>query len=277
MSDLKTTPIAAKLRASILQQAIEGKLVPQDPNDEPASKLIERIRKERAELIKQKKAKTPKGGESIIWKDSNGSWWERRGKSEAVCIDDEIPFDIPENWTWARVCSLGTLERGAGIKRSEVVAEGEPCVRYGELYTTYRDEIVEPSSFTSETVYMAAHKLEHDELLITLTGENDIDIGKTVVNSFGRTVAYGGDLLALKNHLQNGHFLMRLFNSPYVGKQRTSASTGNTIVHLSAEKISRFLVPVPPLAEQSRIVKKIDAAMKLTDQLGILERERAML
>ena len=94
---------AKDLRNSILQLAVQGRLVPQDPNDEPASVLLERIRAERAKLIKEKKIKAPKGGESVIYRASDGSHYEKRGKGEPVCIDDEIPFEIPESWKWVRL------------------------------------------------------------------------------------------------------------------------------------------------------------------------------
>ena len=97
---------AKDLKNSILQMAVQGKLVPQDPSDEPASVLLERIRTERAQLIKEKKIKAPKGGESMIYLGSDGSRYEKRSKGEPVCIDDEIPFDIPEGWEWARLAIL---------------------------------------------------------------------------------------------------------------------------------------------------------------------------
>ncbi len=99
---------AKDLKNSILQMAVQGKLVPQDPSDEPASVLLERIRTERAQLIKEKKIKAPKGGESMIYLGSDGSRYEKRvdakgRESEPICIDDEIPFEIPEGWEWARL------------------------------------------------------------------------------------------------------------------------------------------------------------------------------
>ena len=93
---------AKDLKNSILQLAVQGKLVEQDPNDEPASVLIERIREDRAKLITEKKIKAPKGGESVIWRASDGSHYEKRidtkgRESKPACIDDEIPFEIPES------------------------------------------------------------------------------------------------------------------------------------------------------------------------------------
>ena len=110
---------AKDLKNSILQMAVQGKLVPQDPSDEPASVLLERIRTERAQLIKEKKIKAPKGGESMIYLGSDGSRYEKRSKGEPVCIDDEIPFDIPEGWEWARLEGITTyIQRGKSPKYS---------------------------------------------------------------------------------------------------------------------------------------------------------------
>ena len=245
-----------RLRKSILQLAVQGKLVPQDPTDEPASALLDRIRAERASLVKAKKIKAPKGGESVIYRASDGGYYEKRGKGEPVRIDDEIPFDIPESWEWTRVASVFNLVRGSGIKRTEVTETGEPCVRYGELYTTYRSEITVAVSHTSSTVYGKAQKLCDGEVVATLTGENDIDIGRAVVNNTGETIAFGGDLLALKGNYLDGNFAMLSLNAPYMSSQRTTAASGNIIVHLSADKIGNFLMAVPPLDEQRRVVSR---------------------
>ncbi|WP_165056355.1 MULTISPECIES: restriction endonuclease subunit S [unclassified Adlercreutzia] len=250
-----------RLRKSILQLAVQGGLVEQDPDDEPASVLLERIRSERARLVKGKKAKASKGGESVIWRASDGGYYEKRidakgHESDPVCIDDEIPFDIPDSWEWARISSVFNLVRGSGIKRTEITETGEPCVRYGELYTTYRTEIAVPASHTNLDVYNRAHKLLNGEIVATLTGENDIDIGRTVVNNTGKAIAFGGDLLALKGNYVDGNFAMLCMNAPYMRLQRTAAASGNIIVHLSAGRIGNFLIAIPPTEEQRRIVSR---------------------
>ncbi|RYQ12657.1 hypothetical protein PG2093B_0023 [Bifidobacterium pseudolongum subsp. globosum] len=259
--------LPAKLRKSILQAAVEGKLTEQSDDDEPASVLLAGIREQRAQLVREGKAKPVKGGESIIYRDNAGHWFERRGKSDPVCIDEEIPFNIPDSWSWARLNSLATLTRGSGIKRSEVREEGLPCVRYGELYTTYDTAITSAHSFVMQDVFDAAKKMGPDDLVITLTGENDIDIGRAVINQTDETLAFGGDLLAITDTPMDRVYMLIAFHSPVVGQQRTQAATGNIIVHLGAEKVGRFLIPVPPLAEQHLIVEKVDAVLNRVNEL----------
>lgn len=259
--------LPGRLRRSVLQAAVRGGLVPQDPSDEPAAALLRRIREERRRLIAEKGMRAPKGGESVIFAGSDGRRYEKRvdakgRESEPVCIEDEIPFDIPDSWEWARLESVCDLVRGSGIKRSEVTVNGLPCIRYGELYTTYESSIESVASHTSEEVFMRAKKLEPDEVLLALTGENEIDIGKAVFNATSETLAFGGDLLALKGQRLNGGFLSLTINAPMVGLQRTAASTGNIIVHLSATKIANFLLPIPPLNEQKRIVDRVNTVFK---------------
>ena len=256
-----------RLRKSILQMAVRGKLVPQDSDDEPASVLLERIREQRRQLIAEGKLKAPKGGESVIYRASDGSYYEKRvdakgREGEPVCIDDEIPFEIPDSWEWARLSTVFNLARGNGIKRTEVTDSGKPCVRYGELYTTYKTTILKPASFTNQSAYDKAQKLLDGEVIVTLTGENDIDIGRAVVNNTGEAIAYGGDLLALKGGYINGDFTMYSLNSPYMSLQRTSAASGNIIVHLSGGRIGNFLIAVPPKREQIRIVEQLDVLVR---------------
>ena len=262
------TALPGRLRKSVLQMAVQGKLVSQDLTDEPACKLLKRIRDQRHELVAEKKMKAPKGGESVIFRGSDGRRYEKRvdakgRESEPVCIEDEIPFEIPEGWEWARLESVCSLIRGSGIKRADVMADGLPCVRYGELYTTYETSIVDVASLTSKEIFDVSKKLEPDEVLVTLTGENDIDIGRAVYNASGSVLAFGGDLLALKGRKVRGDYLAMAINSSAVGSQRTKASTGNIIVHLSAAKVSRFLVPLPPLAEQACIVEQFETLLSI--------------
>ena len=166
---------AQQLKNSILQMAVQGKLVPQDPNDEPAaSVLLERIRAEKERLIKEMKIKREKNP-SVIFKGADNTPYEKIG-DEVRSLADEVPFDIPDSWEWVRIRSLGEIVRGSGIKRNETVQQGLPCVRYGELYTTYQTSFTSAVSFIAPDLYEKCKHFSYGDVLMTLTGENKPDI-----------------------------------------------------------------------------------------------------
>ena len=254
-----------QLKNSILQMAVQGKLVPQDPNDEPASVLLERIRKEKEQLIKEGKIKKEKNP-SYIFRGADNLPYEKVGKNEPVCIVDEVPFDIPDSWEWARVSSLGSIVRGSGIKRTETVESGKPCVRYGELYTTYHTSFTQAVSFVPEELFDRCKHFSFGDILMTLTGENKPDIAKAVAYLGNDEIAAGGDLAYWTAHGMNPLYLTYLMASPYVVGRKVNLATGDIIVHISGDKLGTILIPIPPLSEQQRIVDKIlEAEVKLVE------------
>ena len=252
------------LKKSILQEAVQGKLVPQDPSDEPAEALLERIRTEKQRLIKEGKIKKDKH-ESVIFRRDN-SHYEKRG-SEEVCIDDEIPFEIPENWAWCRASSLGTMNRGRGIKRTETVAQGCPCIRYGEIYTTYETSFDSAVSFVPDTLDKDCLHFSSGDVVFTLTGENKVDIAKTVAFLGDGQIAAGGDLAFWTHHGMNPLYLVYYMASPYCIELKRRTATGDIIVHISTSKVGDFLVPVPPIKEQNRIVSAIEQLFAVASTL----------
>lgn len=252
------------LKKSILQQAVQGKLVPQDPSDESASVLLERIRGEKEQLIKAGKIKREKH-ESIIFRRDN-SHYEKHG-SEDVCIDKEIPFEIPENWAWSRASNLGVMIRGRGIKRTETVAHGCPCIRYGEIYTTYETSFDATVSFVPETLDKDCLHFSTDDIVFTLTGENKVDIAKAVAFLGDGQIAAGGDLAFWTQHGMNPLYLVYYMASPYCIELKRRTATGDIIVHISTSKVGDFLVPIPPIEEQKRIVAAIEALFAVASTL----------
>lgn len=237
-----------KLKKSILQYAIEGKLVKQDPNDEPASVLLERIKVEKERLIKEGKIKRDKN-DSYIYQGDDKKYYE----------------NIPRGWEVVPLGKLGFLTRGSGIKRSETTEQGLPCIRYGELYTTYKTSFTVAKSHTSKEIYDKAHKIQYGDVLMSLTGENRDDISKGVAY-FGKTpVAMGGDMTCLSNHLMNSLYLVYVLNSPYGISIKRQLATGDIIVHMSNDKISSIGIPVPPLKEQNKITLKINSLFEAID------------
>ena len=246
---------AQQLKNSILQMAVQGKLVPQDPNDEPASVLLERIRAEKERLIKEKKIKREKNP-SVIFKGADNTPYEKIG-DEVRSLADEVPFDIPDSWEWVRIRSLGEIVRGSGIKRNETVPQGCPCVRYGELYTTYQTSFTAATSFISAELDEKCKHFSYGDVLMTLTGENKPDIAKAVAYLGANPVAAGGDLAFWTRHGMNPLFLSYIMASPYIISRKVALATGDIIVHISGDKLGTILLPVPPLAEQEKIVARI--------------------
>ncbi|MCQ2061839.1 MAG: restriction endonuclease subunit S [Fibrobacter sp.] len=256
------------LKKSILQQAIQGKLVPQNPKDEPADKLLERITISRhsshsEESSKKSRKSSSKNPVSRIYRDTDGLWYEQTGSSEPIDISEEIPFEIPETWTWCRLENLGTFVRGSGIKRDETVLEGRPCVRYGEMYTTYKVKFSVVKSFTRDDIFEKCQKIVQNDILMALTGENKWDIALAAVYQGIEELALGGDLCKFTPIECNPLYLVYLINSPYGIEYKRNTSTGDIIVHTSVGKLGNFLVPLPPLTEQKRVVAKLEQMFKV--------------
>ena len=182
---------------------------------------------------------------------------EQIGK-EIRDISDEIPFEIPDSWEWVRCSTLGAIIRGSGIKRTETVERGMPCVRYGELYTTYNTSFTETISFIPQELFEQCKQISYGDVLFTLTGENKPDIAKTVAYLGESPVAVGGDLAYWTHHGMNPLYLVYFMSSPYAIGRKVNLATGDIIVHISGDKVGSFLIPVPPLAEQDRIVAQIN-------------------
>ena len=149
------------------------------------------------------------------------------------------------------------MVRGKGIKRAETISEGMPCVRYGEIYTTYNTSFTNTKSFIPQQLYSQCNLFHTGDLIFTLTGENKPDIAKAVAYLGESPVAAGGDLAYWTYHKMNPLYLAYFMASPYCIEQKRRLATGDIIVHISTDKVGSFLVPVPPKAEQDRIVAKL--------------------
>ncbi len=238
---------AQDLKNAILQLAVQGKLVPQDPTDEPASELLKRIMVEKERLIKEGKTKKEKPLASIS--------------------DDEIPFDIPESWKWVRLGQCGCFERGSGIKKDETSAEGFPCVRYGQLYTTYKTRFSEAVSHVPQKIFNVCKKAHKSDILMALTGENEYDIALAVAYEGEEELAIGGDMTRFFNHCMNPLYLTYVLNSRHGILCKSKMATGNIIVHISNDKLATIPIPLPPFEEQNRIVSRIKELLPYCDQL----------
>ena len=193
----------------------------------------------------------------FVCRSTDNLHYEKFADGTIKCIENEIPFEIPESWGWERIRNIGTIIRGNGIKRSEIIEDGFPCVRYGEIYTTYNISFRTTNSFISEEVYGKSKRFSHGDILMTLTGENKPDIAKAVAYLGEQRVAASGDLAVWTAHGMYPLYLSYLLAAPYLIDQKIQQATGNIIVHISGEKIGEILITIPPLNEQKRIVQKV--------------------
>ena len=219
-----------------------------------------------------KATKQSKALSSRIYREK-GVWYEQVGTATPKDISDEIPFEIPENWAWCRLDNLGTFVRGNGIKRDETVSTGKPCVRYGEMYTTYRVKFSDIKSHTTSNIFDKCQKFHKDDILMALTGENKWDIALAAVYQGDQEVALGGDMCKFSPFESNSLYLVYLINSPYGIGYKRETSTGDIIVHTSVGKLGNFLIPLPPLAEQKRIVAKLEQVLPLAEEYGAAQEQ----
>ena len=220
--------VAKRLDKKILNLAIRGKLVPQDPNDEPASELVKRIAASH---------KSP-------------------CKNQSETIDP--PFAIPQSWEWVRLGEVSDIVRGTGIKRNETTSVGIQCVRYGEIYTHYGESFAQTFSFVPKAVADKCHDAKCGDVLCTLTGENEVEIAKATAYTGKERLVIGGDLARISNHPYDPMLLVYFMFSPFMISQKASVCTGGMIVHMGKSALSNLYIPLPPLAEQKRIVAKIE-------------------
>ena len=201
-------------------------------------------------------------------KGADNTPYEKIG-DEVRSLADEVPFEIPDSWEWVRIRSLGEIVRGSGIKRNETVQQGLPCVRYGELYTTYQTSFTSAVSFIAPDLYEKCKHFSYGDVLMTLTGENKPDIAKAVAYLGTEPIAASGDLAFWTRHGMNPLFLSYIMASPYIIARKVALATGDIIVHISGDKLGTILLPVPPLAEQERIVACIQEAELVIENYAI--------
>ena len=240
-----------QIKSKILDLAIRGKLVPQNPNDEPASVLLERIRAEKEELIKQGKIKRDKK-ETIIFRGDDNSYYEKIG-NDIICIDEELPFDIPHNWSWCRLGNIGDWAAGSTPSRSypEYYNGTIPWLKTGDLNDGYITNI--PESISEEALKNTSVRLNPSgSVLIAMYGAT---IGKLGILTFPATTNQAccacSPLDGINNHYLFYYLLSQKDNFVY-------RSVGGAQPNISKEKIVTTLMPVPPYEEQRQILDKID-------------------
>ena len=253
-----------QLKKSILQYAIQGKLVPQDPADEPASALLERIRAEKEQFIKEGKIKRDKH-ESVIFRRDN-SYYEISGKEE-VCIDDEIPFEIPDSWIWVRLGTAlnqaSTGPFGSMVHKEDYVESGIPIVNPANIIhgNISSEKIKKVSNATANR--LSSYKLKAFDIIIGRRGE----MGRSaVVESHQEGWLCGtGCFFVTPSKLLLPQYLVFLLNSPFIKAALTENSVGTTMNNLNHNILQSLLIPVPPINEQKKIMTNYQKSTAILD------------
>ena len=258
-----------RLRKSILQEAIQGKLVPQIPEERTAQELLEQIRQEKQKLVKEGKLKKFALSDSVIYKGDDNKYYEQVGKSDKE-ITEEIASDLPNGWSWCRLKDICSIFTGATFKKEETVTtkEGVRILRGGNI-SPFELRIKD------DDIFLTKDKVKEDIIL----KENDIltpavtsleNIGKMVrVNSDMPNTTVGGFVFIIRLYLKNqwlSKYILYLLSSPFMidfMKSITNKS-GQAFYNIGKERLSTALLPIPSLAEQHRIVAQIE---KLFEQL----------
>ena len=271
---------AKDLKNSILQMAVEGKLVPQDPTDEPATVLLERIREEKHRLIAEGKAKFPKGGESVIYTASDGSPYEKRVDAKGRVLSDEriageVPFEeLPEGWVWARLAGVASIQLGKMLDKQK--NEGEPVPYLGNANVQWGEfDLANIKTMRMNEADRAKFALANGDLIVCEGGVP----GRCAIWTSNKTMYYQKALHRVrcdKRLLLNTYceLYIRLIVQSHIWD---GCFTGTTIKHLPAQTLSSWVLPVPPLAEQRRIVERVNELMPLVEEYGKLEDAREEL
>ena len=245
---------AQQLKNAILQEAIEGRLVPQDPNDEPASVLLARIRKEKERLVKEGKLK-------------------KKDLEVKPISEDEKPFEIPESWEWVRLGDIVTYQNGYSYNSSETNKErkGLPVIKSGNIMTL--DVVVKPNNDYVEkpTSRMLASKIVKGDMLMCLSSQSDNP------EPLGKTAIFKEDGYALLNQRvlkfrpindELTSYLYYSINSFYFWYNVSHQGGGSAQANLKLYHVLDMMIPIPPIAEQYRIVSKIKDVFVKVEEYG---------
>ncbi|CAM3001287.1 restriction endonuclease subunit S [Vibrio rarus] len=231
-----------KLRELILELAVRGKLVPQDPTDEPASVLLERIAEEKAQLVKDKKIKKPK-------------------KLSEISPEDKL-FDLPEGWSWERLGNIGDTNIGLTYSPKDVGDTGTPVLRSANIQKNRIDlkELVRVNTEVKNSAYVS-----RGDLLICARNGSKALVGKTAkIGDLNEPMAFGAFMAIFRSQINS--YVEVFLNSPVYRRNLDGVST-TTINQITQSNLRATLCAVPPYSEQHRIVAKVDELMTLCDQL----------
>ena len=264
-----------QLKNSILQWAIQGKLVPQDPNDEPASVLLDKIRQEKERLIKEKKIKRDKNA-SIIYRGEDNSYYEKLlATGEVKCIDEEVPFEVPTSWSWARLTHITYLIEDCPHSTAKDEGKGYPLVRtpnvgFGHLLLN--------------DVHRVSEKVYNQRNTRAVPQKNDLIFAReapagniAVINEEKVCLGQRTVLLRPITHCILPQYLAYYILAPSSQQNLIEKSSGTTVAHVNLSDFRSYMIAVPPIEEQNRIVNKVMDLLPLIEKYSSFDVELARI
>ena len=253
-----------QLKNSILQWAIQGKLVPQDPNDEPASVLLEKIRAEKARLIKEGKIKKDKK-ESLIYRGEDNSYYEKFADGKVVCIDDEIPFEVPESWQW---------ERWGNLSYSIQYGYNAPAEEAGDIRMVRISDIQDGEVLWATVPFCHINKseidtylLQKDDILFARTGGT---VGKSfLVNDVPYPSIYAGYLIRTRySNMLSAQYMKYFMECELYWEQLRHGTIATAQPNCNGKTLAKMILPIPPYNEQIRITESLNQLLEQVRKYG---------
>ena len=243
--------IAEKLKKSILQAAIQGKLTKREPGDGTAAELLQQIAAEKTKLIKEGKIKKERPLPEIA--------------------EDEIPFDIPENWAWVRSGDIFNIRSALRIHQSDWRSNGIPFLRGRELVNLSKTGSLESDIYITEELYNRCKTKsgvpKKNDILVSAVGS----IGRVYIVQGNQRFYYKDAYILCYENFGgiNPYFIKHVLNSPILQNWIKQGSMATTVAQLTIVKAKSLLIPLPPLEEQKRIVARLEELLPKCDELGI--------
>lgn len=253
--------IISKAKSKILDFAIRGQLVPQDPTDEPASVLMERIRAEKEELIRQGKIKRDKR-ESVIFRGEDNSYYVRQG-THTESIDDQFIFDLPDNWNWCSLLNVAKIELGKTLDSVKNTGTNHPYLRSVNVRWNEVD-LADLKEMRFEPEEIDRYTVRRNDLLICEGG----DVGRSCVWTDEKEILYQNALHRVRFYGECNPFYFMYYMMYYESRGIIKAlCKGVTIKHLTGNVLSLIPFALPPLEEQGRIVERLNQIFALLDTI----------
>mgnify|MGYP000853485809 CR=1 FL=1 len=255
------------LREKVLDLAIRGKLVPQDPNDEPATVLLERIREQKKQMVQEGKLKAKDiKNDTVIFKGDDSLHYEKLANGTVKCIEDEIPFDVPEGWAWERLGNISTIARGGSPRPIKAFltsdAKGVNWIKIGDTekdgkYIFSTKERIKPEGVSKSRF------VKSGDFLLT----NSMSFGRPYILKTEGCIHDGWLVIGDIDLIFDQDYLYYALSAKYMYQTMSIMAGGSTVDNLNSDLVKSLMFPIPPINEQKYIARKVSDLLELVESI----------